>query len=1111
VSISYECSDKDCEFKSVGVCPYPISKGRNCLYFIESPCKRCSTEKVQYQSFGSPESRVLIIGGCDYDSQSDVVRSLVSQVSIELNLPVAYYYTTAIKCEVNKKPTITLIKRCNKFIKQEIRIIKPKYVLLMGETAFKAILWDFDLITRRKPEIDACVGSHIIKDGTVYLPVYNLKDIETDIPKRFAFREHLKKFVRLINGKEQITPTYYKEIESEKELVYIKDTAIRTKRISIDIETNELTAFLPNSEITTLSLTVNEAESFCIPLSYRTGAYFKKWNFTPKVNPLLSLLYINDLLKNPNITKIFHNAVFDITWLETIMGVDVINYDDTMIMKFLMNQNEQERKGLKVLLKQYTDIGFYEYALKQYVGEKESFINIPPSVMIEYNSGDTDGTLRLWNLFRPMLRDKQLWDIHYNFMIPKLRGVINLIKTGIALNVPHCIKMKESNENKLVGLYSRLRSIKEVINFERQTNLEFNPGSPKQKFAVVYGGEVKTNIEMSRRIVNGKKTGKKEFQKIVFKDGFNLKNITVLAKTKNGKEQRTSFGKMAIQKYLKGEYKDVEYLDSINTFNLDPLPENTNIMKFIKLTTEINSIQTQLSNHIEPFIGIWGNTIDKCVHTSYDLTGTTTGRLSCIAKGTMIEIVRDVSKFPKGVLIENVKVGDLAYTYDDNNNLCLKKVKWAGKTGYRKCVRVHWKNTGNKSIGELILTPEHKIRLIDKKWKEAQYLKKGDRVLSLSRNTSMGYSVLFAYKNAHLLDHKFILRQVHKEFNKDTHHKVSQELRIGTELAEFYINNNNHVVLSVDDWGYQDVYNLEIEDTHRYIANELTVKNSRSPNLQNLKKEGFVKEAFISRWGKDGILIEADYKQLELFVMAIVSQDPKFVYAFTHGIDLHIRTAANIIFKCSEKDVSEQMRAMAKTINFGVIYGKTAYTLKDDLNVTEEEAEAILDKYFREYPGVYNYCEKVKVDARVKGYVTTVMGRRRYLDYSNPNTADRQAVNTSIQSPASDVCITAINLLQVYYAEIAMQRVLLKTKTSNTNFFLQEEIKKQTVALTCGTVHDSIIVDCKKKYINQILSATKLIMENTALKWLTIPLKVDIKYGKNLREMIKYEGNIVKL
>jgi len=113
VSISYECSDKDCEFKSVGVCPYPISKGRNCLYFIESPCKRCSTEKVQYQSFGSPESRVLIIGGCDYDSQSDVVRSLVSQVSIELNLPVAYYYTTAIKCEVNKKPTITLIKRCN--------------------------------------------------------------------------------------------------------------------------------------------------------------------------------------------------------------------------------------------------------------------------------------------------------------------------------------------------------------------------------------------------------------------------------------------------------------------------------------------------------------------------------------------------------------------------------------------------------------------------------------------------------------------------------------------------------------------------------------------------------------------------------------------------------------------------------------------------------------------------------------------------------------------------------------------------------------------------------------------------------------------------------------
>jgi len=197
---------------------------------------------------------------------------------------------------------------------------------------------------------------------------------------------------------------------------------------------------------------------------------------------------------------------------------------------------------------------------------------------------------------------------------------------------------------------------------------------------------------------------------------------------------------------------------------------------------------------------------------------------------------------------------------------------------------------------------------------------------------------------------------------------------------------------------------------------------------------------------------------------------------------------------------------MAKTVNFGILYGKTAYSLKDDLNVSLEEAEEILRRFFREYPGVYNYCERVKAFARAHGYVTTVMGRRRYLDYSSdPNGADRQAVNTMIQSPASDVCVTAVSKLEEYFYGVAMKRAL-KTRTSNVNWFLDEEINKNTVALTCGTVHDSIIIDCKREFINPIAKATKLIMENTGLPWLTIPLKVDIKYGENLRNMTEWDN-----
>jgi DNA polymerase I-like protein with 3'-5' exonuclease and polymerase domains len=911
MKLKYECPDKSCEFKGQGSCPYPIAKNHNCIYYVESPCVKCNIEKHLSPSFGDPNSKVMVIGGCDFDSDASILKSQFDQASNETCLPASYYFTYAVKCKVDKKPTINLIKRCNSFIKREIDIIKPKYIMLIGETAFKAVLWDFDLITRRKPEIDTCAGTHIIKDGVVYIPVHNFKDIENST-KRYAFQEHIKEFLKLINGKFKITPTYYKEVDSEKDFINLTNIAEESGRFAIDIETNSFTPFLPNSEITSISLSVNETESFVVPISFPHEQYIKKWNYTPKINTLLAVSYIKKLLKNPNITKIFHNALFDIVWLETILNIKIVNYDDTMIMKFLLNQNEQERKGLKPLLKQYTDVGFYEYALKQYVGEGDSYMNIPPDVMIGYNGGDTDGTLRLWNIFRPMLKDKELYNIHYDFMIPELRGIMNLIKTGISLDIPHCIKMKEKNEGKLVELHSKLKSLKEVSNFERETGLEFNPGSDKHKFAVVYGREVTTEKEVPRKIVNGKKQGKKEFQKIIFSGGFNLEAITVSAKNKDGKrEQRKSFGKTAIQKYLKSIYRDVEYLDPINTFNLDPLPEDTNIMKFIKLVSEIGSIQTQLSNHIDPFINLWGNTVDGCVHTSYDITGTATGRLS-----------------------------------------------------------------------------------------------------------------------------------------------------------------------------------------------------SRNPNLQNLKRDGFVKEAFGSRWGDEGILLEADYKQLELFIMAIVSQDPTFIHAFTHGIDLHLKTAANIVFRCAEADVSKQMRTMAKTVNFGMIYGKTAYSLKDDLNVTEEEAQAILEGYFREYPGVYNYCERIKSEARAKGYVTTVMGRRRYLDYSDPNGADRQAVNTTIQSPASDVCVTAINLLDRYYTKIATDKALKANigKRERIDYQLEEEIKKNTVALACATVHDSIVIDCKRQFLNPIVKATKLIMENTGLPWLTIPLKVDIKYGKNLRTMEEWDN-----
>lgn len=1244
-----------CELKGRQICAHPDRPKKNrskCVDYIPTPCDKCKLKGHPYGNMGKPESGVLVVSGSNYDTHIEDIMARIGGASADLALPISYYCTTAVKCVTDKKPSMALIRRCNSYLKKEIEIIKPKFVLVVGDTAFKALLWDFELVTRRKPEMDACAGSHIMKDGILYFVVHDLRSIKNDWVKNQRLKEHLKDFIKYVNGEKKVKPVHYKEVDSEKDLIYILEEAKKTGRVSIDIETDPLTAFLPASEILSISLTVKEGESFCIPLSWPTNKYFERWEFTPKINIFLAILYIKKIFSDLNIIKIFHNGAYDITWLEHIFDCIVKNYDDTMIMVFLMNQNDKDRKGLKFLTKTNLDMGYYEYQIKQYVGEGESYSNIPPRVLMHYNNCDTDATLRLWNLFRPKIKELHLEDIHYKFMIPNLRGIINLQKTGIAINKTLCVDMKYKEEEKLIELFSELRTLPQVAKFERTLGIEFKPSSPKHMFTMVYGGELTSSEEIPRKInpKTGKKVGKKEYEKISY-NGFNLEPITVSAKNSvTGKrEQRVSFGKKAIQKYLKGIFKDIEYLDAINTYNLDSLPSNTDIMKFIRLISEISSIGTQLSNHIVPFIDIWSKTTDGCVHTSYDITGTTTGRLACVAKGTMIEIVRDISKFPKGIPIERVNVGDLAYTYDDDNNLCLKKVKWAGRTGHKKCVKIKWKNTdGKNKKGELILTPEHKVRLVNKKWCKAYDLKFGDRILSLARVDNVGYSDLYGYSSQRLRDHVFVANecigetkglQVHhkdgiklnnvpdnlqimsmsehqilhhklsgtnledqlrrgevnytcglkKSIKKNTYFservlanrpskfrllrmlalcagrlltvvktynydfdtfkryvesysidwrevrhrygadkkylskgrvskivqkfktipKVAKELRIGSDLAKFLICRNNHIVVSVEQDVFYDVYNLEIEDTHKYIANELCTSNSRAPNLHNLKREGFVKRAFVSRWGDEGILLEFDYKQLELFVMAIVSQDPKFVYAFTHGLDLHTKTAANIVFHVLESLVTKQMRTNAKIINFGMMYLKTAFTLKEDLNVSEEEAQRIIDNFFTEYSGVKKYINTVINTARSKGYVTTVMGRRRYLDYSSdPNGADRQAVNTTIQSPASDVCLTAINQLERYHAQIAEDLTAkLVGKISDIN---QKE--RDEAALICGTVHDSIIIDCKKKHINEIVKSSVLIMEHTNLKWITIPLKVDVKYGHNLLDMKEYkEGETIEL
>jgi DNA polymerase I-like protein with 3'-5' exonuclease and polymerase domains len=276
---------------------------------------------------------------------------------------------------------------------------------------------------------------------------------------------------------------------------------------------------------------------------------------------------------------------------------------------------------------------------------------------------------------------------------------------------------------------------------------------------------------------------------------------------------------------------------------------------------------------------------EERVHARFGQTRTVIGRLSCIAKGTPIEVVRDVSKSPDGIPIEDVRPGDLAYTYDDNLRLTLRRVKNSWKSGHGKVVRVRWQATSNKRSGYIDVTPEHRLRRVDGSYVEASKLVPGDRLLSLSRSTSKPYSIIYPTGDIAIRDHRWIYETIngqvgdlhvhHKDGNKLNNRLDNLEALPGSDHVRYYAKEMwkdpeirstiaedhfeskptyNHVVVAVEPLPNTiDVYDMEVEDTHNFIAGEIDVCNSSDPiNLMNQPREkNLIRRAFCSRRPND--------------------------------------------------------------------------------------------------------------------------------------------------------------------------------------------------------------------------------------------------------------------
>ncbi len=258
--------------------------------------------------------------------------------------------------------------------------------------------------------------------------------------------------------------------------------------------------------------------------------------------------------------------------------------------------------------------------------------------------------------------------------------------------------------------------------------------------------------------------------------------------------------------------------------------------------------------------------------------------------------------------------------------------------------------------------------------------------------------------------------------------------------------------------------------------------SSSEPNLQNIPVRGElggrIRQAIVAEPG--WCLMSADYSQIDLRVLAHLSNDPELIATFLRDEDIHAATASRV-FNVATGNVTSEMRRVAKTVNFGVIYGMSDYGLEQATEFSREEAGQFISAYFDKYPKVRDYIERTKNQAREMGYVQTVMGRRRYIpEIKSPNrqvreAAERMAVNMPVQGTSADIIkIAMVNLHR------EMEKRNLRSK-----MILQ--------------VHDELVFEVPTDEIELMKELVSRIMPH-ALK-LVVPLKIDIKLGKNWAEM----------
>jgi DNA polymerase I-like protein with 3'-5' exonuclease and polymerase domains len=464
-----------------------------------------------------------------------------------------------------------------------------------------------------------------------------------------------------------------------------------------------------------------------------------------------------------------------------------------------------------------------------------------------------------------------------------------------------------------------------------------------------------------------------------------------------------------------------EGLPSVTAAVLDYYADRNEVARLFKEFAEAEKIRGTFIEGLRSHAGADGR-----IHTSFKQHGTVTGRL-CVDPETLIEMPRDLRRYPDGVPLREVSVGDWVYSFDWHKNLCLRQVTWVGSTKVSETVDIEIldKKTGVATM--LRASPGHLVRMFDGDWRPVGMLKPGERLMGMvRRGVDEGYEAM---------------------------------------------KRSNHTVVSISPGPVQQLWDLEVEGTHSFVGAGVALHNSASePNLQQLPRGSVIREMFVAPEGET--LIVADYDQVELRVAAELSGDEGMRRAFQVGDDVH-KLAAAAMFRVHPESVTDLQRAVGKTQNFAVLYGASPDRVASVARVSRKTAEVFIRRYYEQFSMIQPWKEKLLQEVRESGDPGDLrrsppfvqippVGRRRRLpalysmDRGERFRAERQAVNALVQGFAS------------YILKLAMIE-------------MHQQFQGYPAAMLV-TVHDELVVCTADSNVGATATLVKRVMESVTYR-----------------------------